>query len=233
VAQALGAESDLGALGNAVRQLFELHRQQLGAFGPLLETSFSRGLWLFEGLDGSSPEVLKAVVTLRDLHKLGRDLQLARELAEGVMLRRMTSAPLDCRGAALGYLWSLELGPGEAEAGLALKALAPPEVIGDFLAGLFALAREEVQRAEGLLGLLDSVLTSLDRPDFLRALPGLRMAFSILPPRERQAVALLIARLHGLESTFSLMRAGVDPSVVAAGMQLDLQIEELVQRHGL
>ncbi len=234
VARALGAEVDLELLGGALQTLFGLYRQKLAPdFPPILEAGFARGLWLFEGLDGATPGIVKAVVTLRDMHKLGRELKLARELAEGVMRRRLKDAPRVCQGAALGYLWSLELVPGEEEAEQAVRALHPPEALGDFLAGLFALAREEVQRAEGLLRLVDQLLKGLDRTDFLRALPGLRLAFSAFPPRERQAVAAIVARLYGLESTFELLRNAVDPALVAAGMQLDAELERTIERYGL
>lgn len=231
VRQALDQETDLGRLGAAITQLFGLYRQNLGAFG--LPTAFARGLWLLEGLEGANRQVLQAIVALRDLHKLAPDLELARELAEGVVRRRLQEAPVELRGAALGYLWSLELGPGEDEASQAVRTIAPPEQLGDFLAGLFALAREEVQRAEGLLTLLDSLLGGLDPKDFLRALPGLRLAFGFFPPRERQQVAAVIARLHGRESTFEVLHSAADPELVARAMQLELEVEELVERYGL
>ncbi len=233
VARAIGAEIDLARLGAALDLLFKLYRQDLGDLGLILAAGFARGLWLFEGLDGSAPGCLRAVVVLRDMHRLGQSLDLARELAEGVMRRRLASAPLDGQGAALGYLWSLGLGEGAPEAAAAVRAVSPPEALGDFLAGLFLLAREEVQRAEDLLGLLDERVRGLHPREFLRALPGLRLAFSAFPPRERQAVAAVIARLHGLESPFELTHAPVAPELVAEGMKLELEVEEIVQRYGL
>ncbi|GAA2567489.1 DUF5682 family protein [Winogradskya consettensis] len=109
-----------------------------------------------------------------------------------------------------------------------------PQSAGDWLAGLFALAREEVLHAEGVVGLLDELLSAMSAEDFLVALPGLRQAFEFFPPRERETIAGRLLARRGLGGTGrSLLRGVTEPEVVAAGMRLDEQVEALLLREGL
>jgi hypothetical protein len=109
-----------------------------------------------------------------------------------------------------------------------------PRSAGDWLAGLFALAREEVLHAEGVVGLLDELLSAMSADDFLVALPALRQAFEFFPPRERETIAGRLLARRGLGGTGrSLLRGVTEPEVVAAGMRLDEQVEALLLREGL
>ena len=81
------------------------------------------------------------------------------------------------RGAAAGALWAL----GEPDtAGRPGRAAAVRRArrLGDFLTGLFALARETVQRDPDLVSGVDDVLMGYERREFLAALPSLRLAFT-------------------------------------------------------
>ncbi|MEW6282027.1 MAG: DUF5682 family protein, partial [Candidatus Eremiobacterota bacterium] len=243
VVLAVGTERELPVLGQALGRLYGLYRFDtlLGGHGradlaAVLEAGFARGLWLFEGLDGpdrpADAAAVQAVAVLRDLGRLG-ELNLPVALAEGTMRRRMAdpAAPRDCRGAALGYLWSLGLTPGEEEAVAALRALYPPEAAGDLLTGLFALAREDVLHSDSLVRALDLHLAGLDRPAFLRSLPALRLAFSLCPPREQEQLAGHIARLRGV--AFLDLRLEADPTDTARGMELETEVLSLLRRYGL
>lgn len=170
--------------------------------------------------------------------------------AHAVMRRRAgdTSAPAALRGAALGFLWStgffdmhpdsamdpLAL-PAEDEAIAALRASARPEQFGDFLLGLFALAREEIQRADGLLRAADAVIGEMPERDFLVAVPSLRLAFSYLPPRERERVAALVLTIHNAAQARarSLLSLDVSPEAILRGRRLDGELIEMERRFGL
>jgi hypothetical protein len=180
-----------------------------------------------------------------------------RSRAHAVMRRRArdSGAPAAIRGAALGFLWSTAFfntdagvlgepdaqrseadpAPAEDEAVAALRASARPEHLGDFLLGLFALAREEVQRARSLLRATDAVIGEMPERDFLVAVPSLRLAFSYLPPRERERVAALVLAIHNASETRAraLLSLDVDPDAILRGRRLDSELAEMEQRFGL
>jgi hypothetical protein len=250
VALLAGREVDLGRLGEALGRLLSLWRHDvlLGAkgsaeVGALVRAAFERGLWLLEGLDGPTALLdagqVRAVAALRDaLRHGGGPLGLSLAHAEGVLARRVgaATAPPAVKGACLGALWSLgRLSDGEAAAARALRGAALPATLGDFLGGLFALAREEVVRAGGVQRVLDEVVAGLPEGDFLVALPALRLAFSFFPPAEKAALARAVLALHGRAGADArtLLRAPVPAEVVAEGLALDAEVERVLARFGL
>ncbi|MFJ5898999.1 DUF5682 family protein [Streptomyces sp. NPDC093064] len=143
------------------------------------------------------------------------------------------------RGAALGLrraLGALAEPAGEAEA---FAVAADPAVLGDWLAGLLALAREEILRPapkgeQSLLDTLDGVVTTMTDDVFLNALPALRQAFAFFPPRERERVAQLLLdrrNLHG--SARTLLRTTADPLLLARAAALEEHTDLLLDRHAL
>src|SRR5262245_32504844 len=70
-----------------------------------------------------------------------------------------------------------------------LLLFASPAELGDFLPGLFALAREEAQRDRDLLGAIHGVVTAWNDDSFLTALPSLRLAFMYFTAREKVHLA--------------------------------------------
>ena len=92
------------------------------------------------------------------------------------------------RGACAGALWSLRCAnPQDIRRDLLL--FAAPEQLGDFLTGLFALAREEAQRDRDLLTAIHAVVTAWNDDSFLAALPSLRLAFMYFTAREKVHLA--------------------------------------------
>ena len=258
VAREVHREPSFVELGAATERLTGLWRHDplLGArgarqLGVILEAAFDRGLWLLEGLQGAAapadPAELRGIAALRDLLRFGAGkLALDPARATAVMERRTADAdaPPAVRGAALGVLWSLGLGhpsdpsdPSdlEARAVRAVRASALPRVLGDFLAGLCALARAEVVRSEGLVAALDEALSELGREDFLLALPSLRLAFSYFPPVEREAIARLVLRRHGADDVGArdLLRLEVGVDEVARGLAWEGRVARLAARFGL
>jgi hypothetical protein len=105
---------------------------------------------------------------------------------------------------------------------------------GDWLAGLFGVAREHVLAPGGILALLDDLVGGLGADDFLVALPALRQAFEYFPPRERETIAEELLARRGLGgSGRDLLRMSVAPKTVATGMALDETVEERLARAGL
>ncbi len=253
VESAIANEHSLGDVGSAVSRLFDLflHGELLGAQGAqslerVLGASVERGLWLLEGVNGASAPLdeaqVRAVGALRDLVVRGPvSIVLSRAHAEGVFSRRAVdpAAPPSIRGASLGALWSLSRGEESAErealAIAATKAASLPSVIGDFLGGLFVVARTEALHAEGLIAAIDEVLVALGDHELLVGLPSMRLAFSFFPPREREAIAKKILARHG-ESRLAphqMLKLRVAPEDVGAGLRMDADARTLAKRFGL
>lgn len=252
VGRAVGGEPSLVALGDALAALLGLwrHGALLGAAGaaPLarvLEAAFERGLWLVERVQGTTTAAdageVRAVAALRDALRQGRGLSLdrARALAVHGRCAHDPGAPPALRGAALGFLWAAggfdDPAAAEAEAVRAVRAAALPARLGDFLLGLFCLAREEVLEARGLLAAVDEALVGLDRRGFLVALPALRLAFGYFPPVEKERLARGVLALSGADpgGARSLLRLEVDADVAARGLALEEQVTARARRFGL
>ncbi|MCS7481932.1 DUF5682 family protein [Umezawaea endophytica] len=237
--------ADVGALGRVLATVVGLWRYD-GLFGTagspvlaaVIDGAVTRLLWLVEGLHGGAgpadPRRLLAVAAARDavLHaepvlENGRDAAVA-------VLRRVAAdpqGPPDLRGAAFGFCWSLGDG-GDVER--AVRGMSGPRTIGDWLAGLFAVAREEVLSAEAVVELLDELVHALSEEDFLIALPALRQAFAYFPPSERETIAERVMIARGVRGSVGpLLRADVDPAVVAAGMALEAKVDAVLAREGL
>jgi hypothetical protein len=254
IAAEIQREAHLDRLGAALAELLALHRHDTlrggagsPALGALLAPMVARGLWLFEGTTGAQapaqPGELRAIVALRDTVKHGEpSLGIDADAVRAVMERKAhdLEAPPAHRGAALGYLWSMgALGASEDEARATavrvLRASALPQTVGDLLAGLFALAREQVIHARELVQALDALVSTMSFEDLLLAIPALRLAFTFFPPRERDAIARLVLSLHGRqgESTRALRRLEASPEVVLRGVELERRVSELAARYGL
>jgi hypothetical protein len=92
------------------------------------------------------------------------------------------------RGGALGARWSV----GEVDGAQVRQQMWPfadPGVLGDFLSGLFALAREQVQRQRDLVLGVHGLLAGYSDDQLLAALPALRLAFTWFTPREKHHLA--------------------------------------------
>lgn len=149
------------------------------------------------------------------------------------------TAPPALRGAALGWLWSMgalaDEADAEARAVRALRRASAPESIGELLGGLFALAREEVIGARGLVGALDGILGAQSMREFLIAVPSLRLAFAWFPPRERDAIARVVLDLHGAEggALRPLRRLAAAPEALARAIELEGRVDAIEARYGL
>lgn len=249
---AIGHEARLDRLGAALATLLAIYRHDAlrggagsASLGAVIAAMITRGLWLFEGMHGPEAEASRAeiagVVAIRDAVKHGRGLAVDPQQVRDVMERRAVDpgAPPAHRGAALGYLWSVGAFDSEAEAREraihALRASSRPRILGELLAGLFALAREQIVDARELVEAIDAIVTAMPLEDLLVAIPSLRIAFTFFPPRERDAIARLVLTIHGRAdlSTRELRRAAVSPEAVAEGLALEARVDARMKRFGL
>ncbi|MEU9508845.1 DUF5682 family protein [Micromonospora sp. NPDC048170] len=246
ITRAAGGANRLDALGRALAAVLALWRHDVllgsagdAGSGAAIRAAVRRTLWLAEGIRGGGPAEpgrLAALVALRDaVRHAGPALGIdpVPTLATTARIAADPAAPPDLRGAALGLRWSLGAGGEPAHA---VRAMAAPGTLGDWLCGLFALAREQVVGGErDLLDVLDTLLGELTGHDFLVALPALRQAFGWFPPRERETIAghLLARRGATGAAARSLLRTPVDPMVVARSRALDAEVDALLVREGL
>lgn len=258
VAQQIHKEPQFSVVGHALTEVLAVwrHGELLGAagasqLGVILEAAYDRALWLLEGIQGPTAPAdegtVQAMVAIRDtthfgLHTSGPKLNLPSVRAHGVMMRRAVDdqAPPAVRGGALGYLWNAGewANPEEAEghAADAMRGSAQPQVLGDFLVGLFALAREEVISAPSLLTTLDELIKDFDLDAFLIALPSLRLAFTWFPPRERRRIAESVVSLYGKDSRSARSltdRLTISPQEVVRGAQIDRAVHDRAATYGL
>ena len=263
---AVAAAPQLEPLGRALAVLHPLfrHGDLLGMAGAALlrstiEAAFDRALWLLEppvaiaAIDAFAH--LNAITALRDVVRAhwadeadGTTLlTLEPQRALAVFLRKaqsLASAALS-RGAALGALVSLpqaadrlDMHGFDLAATLALLRSLPAEALGDALAGLLALAREQLAQEAGFIAGLDALVTAFDDDDFLRALPALRGAFAWLPPRERGRLAAAVLRLHQAghlaQSVLTApLPAQLDAAQIASAAQRERAVWRLLEQWGV
>ncbi|MEU8774207.1 DUF5682 family protein [Streptomyces sp. NPDC048606] len=260
---AVDRAADPGPLGAALHTALGLwrHDRVYGVGGdPLLgafvDAAVTRVLWLAEGLHGSGgPDRgrLRALTGVRDalLHAAPLvSLDRAAVTAVCARIAADPAAPADLRGGAFGLCRVLEeTGGGVRAAGdpvVAVRAVAGTAALGDWLAGLFAVAREELTApgAAGpaergaptgtLLGVLDALVTEQSGEEFLAGLPALRQAFAWFPPRERERIAARLIERRGLRgSARGLLRTSADPLLIARARHLEADVRSLLDRHGL
>ncbi len=254
IARCVGRASELGPLGQALATVLGLwrHDRLLGSahsptLGALITSATTRVLWLAEGIHGGPAPAnlgrVSALAAVRDaLLHAGQELGLDREapLALAHRLAVDQTVPPDLRGAALGFALSLGVA-GEPSA--AARGAARPEVLGDWLTGLFALARETLLAGDGeagdpagptLLAVLDETISTMTEHDFLVALPALRQAFGFFPPRERETIARRLLDRRGVRaSARDLLRVSVAPELLAQAAELEARVDELLAGEGL
>ncbi|GIF69023.1 hypothetical protein Ais01nite_70580 [Asanoa ishikariensis] len=243
--RAVGGITDLAQLGGVLAVALGLwrHDRLFGAarseqLGEVIHGGVTRGLWLAEGVHGGPAPAdlarLRAVVAIRDgLRHAAEALDIDRAAGLAVMARIAAdaAAPPDLRGAAFGFGWSLGGGGDPARA---VRGAAAPGVLGDWLAGLFSVARDEATADGGLLDVLDGLVGAMTDGDFLIALPALRQAFAYFPPRERQRLAeAVLARRGIVEDGRALLRLRADPVRRARAIELDSYVDELLRTERL
>jgi hypothetical protein len=245
IGELLLSDGDFFSVTSALGHLLYLYRYDSvlatagqGNIGELVAAAFNRGLWLFEGLGevaGMDRELLEGIGILRETVERCPDLAgISREELVQVLQRAGADRgqrPL-VRGAALGASWSLGAAKGD-EVRVALRQFTDPDRLGDFLTGLFALAREQVQRQRDLVAGINDLVRGYADEDFLTALPSLRLAFTYFTPREKHHLALTLREVLGLRDEPELAALAVDADTAARALALEGRLFEAARRYGL
>lgn len=247
----VGAVTELAGLGALLATALGLWRHDrlfatAGSTGlaGIIDASTRRALWLVEGIRGGPAPAedgrLRALVAVRDaVVHADAVLHTPQEAAAAVFHRSAAAdRPPDLRGASVGMCWVLAEEDANDNTSLenAVRGAAVVDTLGDFLAGLFAIAREQVLAGAdaGVLGILDEVLSRMPEDEFLIAIPSLRLAFSWFPPREREAIAAVLLGRRGVQgSARSLLRLTADPAVLAHARAVEARVDDLLEREAL
>jgi hypothetical protein len=245
VAELIHAEGDFFNLTAALGHLLYLYRYDSvlrtagsDSMAELLREAYQRGLWLLESLGqtgGRDSDVIAGVIALRETFER---CELTLGLLRSEIVQVVTRVAADrgqgpvVRGAALGALWSLG-GTDGNHVRAQLRQFVEPGRLGDFLTGLFALAREQVQRMRDLLLAIHEVITGWSEEEFLGALPALRLAFTYFTPREKHHLALTLRQALGLDSSEPQMAAlTVDVATAARALAFETRLFELARKYG-
>ncbi len=243
VAELIRQDGDLAGVATALDHLLYLFSwdDTLGTRGSaetgvLLKEAFERAVWLLEsgGAGASAMQEVEAVRLMRDaFERAEQPMNLTRETFAEVLARVQADdrrSPAQ-RGACAGALWSLHRAdPADIRRDLLL--FASPAQLGDFLTGLFGLAREEAQRDPELLRATHSVVTSWNDDAFLTALPSLRLAFMYFTAREKTYLARgLFANETAPES--EPVPLAVSTAEAAEAMAFETALHELAARYGI
>ncbi|XVS66458.1 DUF5682 family protein [Actinosynnema sp. CA-299493] len=232
---------DLATLGRVLSGVIGLWRhdrlfgvRQDPLLGAVIDAGTARVLWLVEGLHGgpapADPHRLRAMAATRDaVRHAEAALSLDAADVTGVAIRVSDDgqAPPDLRGAALGLAWALGAKPD-------VRKVRGVGSLGDWLAGLFAVAREEVLASPDLVGVLDDLVGAMTEEEFLVALPALRLAFGYFPPGERETIAAAVLAHRGVGGDArGVTRLRADPVVVAEAMAVEKRVDALLAKGGL
>ena len=237
----LRQDGDFVSVGAALATLLYVYRYDdvlgsagLAGAGEILAEAYDRALWLVESCgtrQGEERAAIFAVRALRDtLERCGEALGLDR--GEFVtVLRRAAAASrwATFRGALTGALWSLSEAAVE-EIGAELPRTSDQQQLGDFLVGLFHVAREVAQRNPELLAQIDALIEEMDAEDFLAALAPLRLAFSVFTPREKQ---LLVETLFRKAAPAPTPALEVPDSLAARHLAWEARLLDDMARYGI
>jgi hypothetical protein len=238
-------DGDFFGVAAALDHLLYLYRYDLALgtagnrdIGALLVETFQRALWLLETLgqpQGRDRELLRSVRALVQAFEACESaLALNRDALVDILRRTSGDAAQHAlaRGATTGALWTLHAAEIE-QVRADLRACATPDQLGDFLTGLFALARETAQRHPDFVMSIDELLMSYDDEAFLQALPALRLAFTFFTPREKHYMAQTLLTAHGQGHAPPLAALEVDVATATRALAIEAWVLDELKRYGI
>ncbi len=204
----------------------------------LVRDTFSRSLWLLESVGrqtSNDPALLRGMQALLETYRRVADiLEWSDDDFTAVLTRVQADRhkPAQLRGGAAGMLWVLGTATGESILA-ELLYFSDPDQLGDFLSGLFSLARELAQRHPHLVQSIDKVLLQYGAEDFQTALPALRLAFTSFTPREKHHMLSTLFGSLGLTSVQPLSTLPADEQSLIEATAIEDRIFEAIKKYGL
>ncbi|MCA9057624.1 MAG: hypothetical protein KDA85_03965 [Planctomycetaceae bacterium] len=241
--QLIHSESRFGSAAAALRHLLFLYcfdeafgTTSLPEIGSAMREAFSRSLWLLE-LTGraSATEMVPGLQAMLETFRRERDQLEQSDVEFTAVLRRVEQNSANhptTRGAAAGMLWTLGAAD-DSEILADLLSFSDPDEVGDFLTGLFALAREVAQRNPQLVMTIDRLLQEFGADEFQTALPSLRLAFTYFTPREKHYMLTTLFESLGLKEVRPLEKLSVSQDEAAEVLALEERLFEAIEQYGL
>ncbi|KAA3511422.1 DUF5682 family protein [Agrobacterium rosae] len=207
IAAGLASSHDIRAIGAAGLEVVRLYRfgEVFGeaahkALGRLCEAVFARVMWIMEVIRNEDEGIrsIRALLACRDMMRdcPTPNMDISSFIAGLERCVSNPETPAALSGAAFGTLIACGKTFPDDVCGR-MQRFSGPDRLGDFLSGLFALAREDISKSVSVIGSVTAMVEGWTDEAFLRALPSLRRAFSFFPPRERERLAGAIVRSHG------------------------------------
>ncbi len=240
--EAIGAANQLLLLWQS-REPLEAH--SLKAVPALIQSAYIRACYLVPTL-AQCPEnqltvALDSLSAMRELLAASEDLldhDLFWEAAARILkVNNQTHAPYStiC-GAIAGLLFgSGRMSQEQMDALVVgyLVGISDSERRVGFLRGLLKTCREAAWQNVNLMTSLDQIVASWDEPEFISALPSLRLALADLTPRETDRVAALVASLHGEQQLGNLLEVQISERELHLNARITALVFQTLDRDGL
>lgn len=241
--EAVGAANQLLLLWQS-REPLQAH--SLAEVPELLRACYLRTCYLVPGL-AQCPEVelseaLNSLSAMRELIAAAPsdllDAELFWQAISGVLQSKNQNHPpfSTICGAVAGLLYSV--GRMEQQA---LDELVVGYLVGisdsqrrvGFLRGLLKTCREAAWQNLPLIHALDDIIANWEEPEFISALPSLRLALADLTPRETDKVAALVASLHGRTQLGGLVQMQLTEMQLERNRRLTSLVLKTLEKDGL
>jgi hypothetical protein len=223
-----------------------LQAHSLNEVPELLRASYVRACYLAPNL-GQCPEdelsrALDSLGAMRELIASASadllDAQLFWQAISGVLGSNNQNHPpfSTVCGAIAGLLYSVSRMEQQA-----LDELVVGYLVGipdsqsrvGFLHGLLKTCREAAWQNLPLIHSLDEIIGAWEEPEFISALPSLRLALADLTPRETDKVAALVASLHGRTQLGGLLQMQVTEGQLELNRRLTALVLSVLEKDGL
>jgi hypothetical protein len=200
--------SDFSATAMALDNLLYLYcydtvleLEKRDSLAGLLSETYRRCLYLLENLgiiSESDKRYVEGIQCMVAVYERCAVLLALSPEETGSVFKRVNEdrkqSPM-MRGAAAGVLWSQKF-IEDSSIYRDLSLYYDPGLMGDYLTGLFALARETIQRDKNFLNEIDKWLMGLKEDEFLEAVPSLRLAFTFFTPREKYYLSTRLLEMN-------------------------------------
>ena len=243
--KAIDADSDFLRVTGALRHLLYLYYYDLvlgssknTKIGSILTKVFARALWLLESLGQIQDQDLKLLaamkILLETLTRCEGFLNLDRTEFINILKHiRLDSAQIPLmRGAATGIIATLSA-ISTQEIKEIIISFSAPNLLGDFLTGLFSIARELIQINYDLLLSIDELIMTYDEESFLESLPALHLAFTYFNPREKHNIANTLIKAWGEKKQIDLPQLQISSETIAKAKKLEERLLESIHKYGL
>jgi hypothetical protein len=186
--------------------------------------------------EDDQPKVVQGLIGVAEIVQRAEANKLDRSLFAEAAKRAAAESPVPfLRGAFLGLLCEIRQLPAEAlaaeVAGLARAAPDQMMTAGDLLDGMLAVSRTSILLgAEALVTAVDELLAAADWDSFLVMLPRLRGAFERLPESQRDSLATVVARQHGLTQAAEVTALSGSLGATALVAKLDSDVKRILSQ---